>query len=492
MTVLEKPGFGGEQKLWYMQPAEKWEEALPVGNGRLGAMIFGGLYRERIQLNENSIWSGYARGRMVSPLEGELLRQKRDLLFKGKYTEAENLTLSDIKNMRKKPLPESVMVKGLTDNASVYETLGNLYLDFGVSNDLETGYRRELDLNTAIATTTYKVNDAVYTREVFCSYPAQVVVVRISCNKKNKISFNAMLQRPVDILANDEPWSWAHSRLKNEKSPQAIPVKIETVGKDGLKMDGQATGNGAKFECLLKVITEGGKIKTKSQRVYVDGADAVTLLLSAVTNYHKGENWQDDGKKYIEATSKKAYEKLKEAHIADYQRFFNRVDIDLGSTFNASLPTDERLRALQLDVIDPRGAKGLVDRDPSLFALYFQFGRYLTISTSRPGALPPGLMFWNPSLFPYAFGTYYTDINIEMNYWPTEVANLSELHTPLFDLSESFLERSKAISTLCLWNKGSCFSWIDNMGPENIFRGMAGVGGLAGTSFLGALCFYPG
>lgn len=481
-VMFEGYAAAGEMKLWYEQPAQKWSEALPIGNGRIGAMVFGGIHRERFQLNEESLWAGYPKGRKVSPLEGELLRRKRDLLLEGKYEEAEKLSFGDVKNSWEGPLPESVFVKGLMNNRAVYEVLGNLYLSFPVTEALETEYRRELDLDTAIAKVTFRAGDAEFTREAFCSYPDQVLVIRLTCTKKSSISFSALLERPTDILANNPSWSFAHQRLRSEDSKYAIPVKIDSLGNNGLKMTGQAMGEGVKFEACLKVLAQGGQTSVRSDRIHVENADSVTILLSAVTDFGKKDNWAQLAREQIEQASRKTYEQLKKAHLADYQPLFRRVEIDLGSSFNKTLPLDERLRAVQLDVIDPRGAKG-IDRDPDLFALYFQFGRYLLISSSRPGTLPPGLMFWNPSLYPYAFGTYYSDINVEMNYWPAEVTNLSELHTPLFDLTESCVEGARLSAKHSYGTRGLVFHSLTLWGPKTSTGSWQDLGGWLAQHF---------
>ena len=366
-------------KLWYEQPAQKWVEALPLGNGRLGAMVFGGVEREQLQLNENTIWSGN-RSDYDCVGAHQHLPEVRRLLFSGKHKEAAQLVEREL--LGERPL-------------DYYQPLGDLTLQFDGTASV-TDYRRELDLDSAIVRVRYRVGDASFTREVFASTPDQVIVVRLTCDKPGRISLSAALSRV-------------------ECATTAV------LGKDTLVLRGQTDQDkptaGVKFEARLRIIAEGGS--TDGSRV--EKADVVTLLLAAATDYRKGDPAEVCARQ-LAAAAAKTHATLREAHVADYRKLFRRVSLDLGETPSISLPTDKRL----------------AQPDPRLTALYFQYGRYLLISSSRPGNLPANLQgLWNDKLKPAWFCGYHLNINVQMNYWPAEVANLAECHEPLFDLIDN-------------------------------------------------------
>lgn len=371
-----------DQKLWYAEPATKFTEALPVGNGRLGAMVFGGTQQERLLLNENSVWSGN-RSHYDRVSAYQWLPEVRRLLFAGKHEEAAQLVDREI--LGERPL-------------GCYQPLGALALLFEHRGPA-TDYRRELDLDCAVARVQFRVGDASFTREVFASAPDQVLVVRLTCDQPGRISFIASL-----------------SRVEH--------ASLTALGKDTLVLRGQTDHGqptaGVKFEARVKTLVEGGVVHATAAGCRVEQADAVTLLLAAAT---------DDGKmepaelcaRHLAAAAIKTYAELREAHLADYRKLYRRVSLDLGNSTSGSLPTDQRL----------------LQPDPSLAALYFQYGRYLLISSSRPGHLPANLQgLWNDQLQPAWFCGYHFNINLQMNYWPAEVCNLAECHEPLFDLVE--------------------------------------------------------
>jgi len=384
----------GELNLWYRQPASKWLHALPIGNGRLGAMVFGGGNRERIQLNEDTLWAGGPRD-VNNPKALENLPKVRQLIFEGKYAAAQRLANQTLMGEPRRLRP--------------YQSLGDLRLRF--RGPLEVAdYRRELDLDTAIARVSYRIGDKRFTREIFSSAPEQALVVRLTCDKPESISVSVALDRQQD-------------------------AKTVVVAPDRVVLRGQCDGGrGMKFEAHAKVVPEGGRITTTAGSVRVEGADAVTLLVVAATGYR---NWEDASgepraacEKALAAIASKPYADLRKAHVADHQRLFRRVVLDLGKTDAAKLPTDERLEAVR------KGAS-----DPHLVALYFQFGRYLLISSSRPGDLPANLQgLWNESMSPPWNADYHLNINMEMNYWPAEVCNLAECHLPLIELVNSLRE----------------------------------------------------
>jgi alpha-L-fucosidase 2 len=388
--------------LWYRQPAASWNEALPIGNGRLGAMVFGGVQTERIQLNEDTIWAGEKRDR-TNPQAAANLAEVRRLLFAGNPKEAEVLAEKTIISVPKRMPP--------------YQPLGDLLVRFEGQQQARE-YVRELDLDSAIARVTYQSGDARFTREVFSSAVDQVVVVRLTCDKPGRLSFAATLTREQDS-------------------------KTRTVNSDRVVIEGEAIARGerheferkvgVKFEGRLKVIPEGGRISASGSEVLVDGANAATLLFAAATRFR----WEDPAarcEQYLAAATK-PYTQLRIAHVTDHRRLFRRVDFNLAEPAS-DLPTDERLKRVQ------EGATDL-----SLETLYFQFGRYLLIGSSRPGTMAANLQgIWNDQLAPSWDSKFTININTEMNYWPAEVCNLSELHEPLFDLLDNAREDGRRVA----------------------------------------------
>ena len=398
VSGAESVGGNDEQwsrlKLWYDKPAGQWTEALPVGNGRLGAMVYGTVQTERLQLNEDTVWAGHPvdRDRVGAY---KYLPEARRLIFEGKYVEAQRI-------MQRQFMGERLVRS--------YQTLGDLRLRFG-GNGQVTDYRRQLDLDTATVTIKYRLGDAIFTREVFSSPVDQCIIVRLECDKPGQITFDANLWRPEDFT-------------------------VETAGSDGIVMKGQATMKGeyrgVNFEARLKIIPEGGRLIATNEGVRLENADAATILIVASTNYH-GDDPQAVCEKQLAAAAGEKYSELKKAHLAEHRRLFRRVALNLGNNSATDKPTDERLQ----DVKD--GAE-----DPALFALYFQFGRYLLISSSRPGCMPANLQgLWNEHIEAPWNCDYHININIQMNYWPAEVCNLAECHEPFFDLIDSLRPRGR-------------------------------------------------
>lgn len=384
-----------EYKLWYTQPAEKWLEALPVGNGRMGAMVFGGVEAERVQLNEDTLWAGppvpKGRAEMVGAMAAA-----RTAWFAGDYARA-------------KKLVQEAMAPRISPRS--HQTLGDLRLAFDLPGKTDS-YRRELDLDTGIATTQFTINGVVYERQVFTSAVDDVIVVRLKADQPGKQTLTVKLDRPEDF-------------------------KTVAVGSDALTMSGQAQHKGKQkgvhWRAMLKARCEGGKIEASDHGLKINSADSVTFFVAAVTDYNKDNPAQPVFREHRgdnEATLAKAmikpYERLVVDHVRDHQRLFRRCTLDLGGHGANTRPTDERLKAVK------RGGD-----DPALVALYFQYGRYLLMGSSRPGAMPANLQgLWNDKIAAPWNADYHVNINLQMNYWPAEVTNLRECHEPLLRFTE--------------------------------------------------------
>lgn len=391
-----------ETTIWMTAPAKDFTESSPMGNGRLGAMMFGGVDEERIVLNESSLWSG-------SPQDADrrdaykALPEIRKLLLEGKNPEAEALVNANF------------TCKGPGSGGAqygCYQVLGNLHLTFQSSTNVPfENYRRELDLNDAVTRMRYQRDDVTYSREMFVSAPDQVMVLHLTADRPKSISFTAQLDRPERF--NTEP-----------------------EGNDGLLMTGQldngTDGKGMKYTARVRVKTRGGSVSTGGNKLIVRDADEVLLFIAAATDYRgfAGLQLSDPRgatKKQMRQAFAKPFKTLLEAHVADYRKYFDRVSLHIGpDASTADEPTPERVRAEKENA------------DPNLAALYFNFGRYLLISSSRPGGLPPNLQgIWAEEVHTPWNGDWHLDVNVEMNYWPAEVCNLSDLTDPLFALIAS-------------------------------------------------------
>ena len=378
--------------LWYQKPAEAWTDALPVGNGRLGAMVFGGVERERIQLNEETLWDGGPRD-TNNPKALEALPKVQQLLFEDKNEEATKLA--------------SETMLGIPERIKSYQSLGDLFLDF--SHDDVTDYRRELNLNTGIAKTTYRYGDVNFTREVFVTAVDNLIVVRIESDMDGQVAFDMTMTREQD-------------------------ADVEAIAANILRLDGQCGDDGVRFSAYVQVDTRGGKVESKGNSLSITGANAATFFLSAATSYVNQTDMSGNPhalcEDYLAHIDTKPYAAIRAEHIAEHQSLFQRVDLDLGSTDAENLPTDERLNAVK------EGAS-----DPGLVALYFQYGRYLLMGSSRPGCLPANLQgIWNEHMNAPWNSDFHTNINLQMNYWVPEICNLPECHTPLFNYMDTLVE----------------------------------------------------
>ncbi len=411
-TVLpveaDKSNEGTSLKLWYREPAKEWTQALPVGNGRLGAMVFGGLDKERLQLNEVSLWSGSPQD-ADNPEALAALHEVRKLIFEGKYAEANAIA-------NKKLVCKGAGSRrgsGAGSLYGTYQTLGDLRLTFDGAGET-SDYRRELDLDTAISAVTYRQGDATFRREVFSSTADQVLVVRLTCDQPGRISFTADLSRPERFATHVEG--------------------TDTLIMSGQMNDGRDGTTGIKYVARLHTMADRGTTSAADGKLHINGANAVTLLLVAGTDYklqppdYRGDNPEQVTAAQLTEAGAKPYADLRERHVANYQRLFRRVSLDLdGGTKADNVPTDERLKGVR------DGAA-----DPGLIGLYFQFGRYLLISSSRPRSLPANLQgIWADGVQTPWNGDYHANINVQMNYWPAEVCNLAECHYPLFALIDS-------------------------------------------------------
>ncbi len=379
-------------KLWYNKPAGNvWEQALPLGNGRLAAMVYGNPEKECIKLNEATVWSG-GPNRNDSETALAALPQVRQLIFDGKNKEAADLAQKQIKSNK--------------INGMQYQPVGNLLLNFP-GHDQFTNYYRELDLERAVATTTYTVNGIQFKRETFASIPDQVIIMHLSADKPGNITFTA-------------------SMFSTQRS------SVDTKGKDelvlsGISGDKDGVKSKIRFQSLVKLQAEGGKVTSSDSTVTVSGATTVTIYISIATNfvnYHDvSANEETRAKTYLDKAMLKPYSQLLAAHIAAYKKYFDRVKLNLGTTDSVKNPTNIRIRDF---------ANG---NDPQLVALYFQFGRYLLISSSQPGGQPANLQgIWNDKQSPPWGSKYTININTEMNYWPAEETNLPEMHEPLIQM----------------------------------------------------------
>ncbi|MCB4798843.1 glycoside hydrolase family 95 protein [Neotamlana laminarinivorans] len=389
-------------KLWYDAPAANWNEALPIGNGRLGAMVFGDPVNENIQLNELTLWAGGPH-RNDNPDAKDALKDVQSLLFQEKYDEAHRLANDKLLSKTSHGMP--------------YETVGNLRLNFK-NQDNYTNYYRELNIENAVNKTTYTANGVDYSREIFTSFTDNVILIKLTANKKKSISFTASMDRP-------EPAKVEHFTENNN-------VLVMTgFGSDNknkrLPKETEAIKGEVEFDSRIKIVTKGGRVEAKNNTLQVSKANSVLIYLSIATNFINYQDVSGNAHKkasnYIAFAEKKSYKNLLESHTNFYQEYFNRVSLNLGTSEASKLPTDVRIKEFK---------DGF---DPELAALYFQYGRYLLISSSQPGGQPANLQgLWNKDLTPPWKSAYTVNINTEMNYWPAEVTNLTEMHEPLIEM----------------------------------------------------------
>jgi len=397
----------GNSVLWYRQPGEKWLDGLPLGNGLMAAMVFGRVHQERIALNESSFWSGRPHD-YDNPAANEYFPRIRDLVFAGNFQAAEEMANSHF--------------CGIPAAQQAYQPLGDLLLDFE-GDEPTTDYRRELDLETGIAKVTYRAEGALFSREVFVSYPDRVMVVRITCDKAGRISVKAKFTGPYLVAAKAK----ASELVADNCWTGPIPIANRTIA--------PVKGSGIRFQARLVARVEGGKLGADggnadptTDSLCIKNADAVTLVVNASTSH---VNYRDIGgdpaarcEEILAATASKDFPTLRRRHEDDFRQLMARVRLKVGDSGKNAIPTDERLKAASAGAADS-----------NLEALCFQFGRYLLVASSRAGGQPANLQgIWNESISPPWGSKYTININTQMNYWPAEVCNLSECHQPLFEM----------------------------------------------------------
>jgi len=413
IIVAQKSSFNTSSTLWYEQPADEWEEALPVGNGRLGAMIFGGFDEEIIQINEETYWSG---GPYSTVVKGgyKVLPEIQKYIFDGEPLKAHKLF--------------GRYLMGYPVEQQKYQSTAKLHIFFDEQSDV-TDYTRWLDLSTGIAHVSYKSDGVSYTREVFSSAPDQVIVIRLDCDKEGGLNFKAQLRGVRNL---------AHSNYATDY------FRMDGAGDDGLMVNGKSADymgieGKIRYRVQLKALNDGGKLRVDGTELIVENASSVTLYLVAATNFVNYKDLSADQnlrvENYLKNIEEKSYEQLKRSSVDNYSSLYNRVKLQLPATENSYLPTDRRMEGFENN------------SDPDLAALAYNFGRYVLISSSRPGTQPANLQgIWNEDMNPAWDSKYTTNINIEMNYWPVESANLSECAEPLIKMVKELSDQGSEVA----------------------------------------------
>ncbi|WEK69488.1 MAG: glycoside hydrolase family 95 protein [Candidatus Chryseobacterium colombiense] len=382
-------------KLIYNKPAENWNEALPIGNGRLGAMVFGGASKEHLQLNEETIWAGEP-GNNVPKNTFDSIQKIRKLLNESKFQEAQNVSNRTYPRQAPKDL----------NYGMPYQTMGDLFLDFKDHENFKN-YSRTLDIEKAVSTVSYDVNGVTFKRDIFSSFADNVIIIKLSSSKKGNLNFSINASTPH-----------LQKSIFTEKNQLVINGTSSSMANKTGKIN---------FKTVAFPVLKGGKLTSSKDKLEISGADEVVIYISIATNF---KNYNDLSanpdvrvSEYLQSALNKKYDAELKAHIEKYQKYFKRVSLDLGTTEQAKKTTDIRIKEFG------------TSSDPDLVALYFQFGRYLLISSSQPGTQPANLQgIWNYQLHPAWDSKYTVNINTEMNYWPAENTNLSEMHGPLFDM----------------------------------------------------------
>ncbi len=433
-SVVEIDDGWDDLKLWYDEPAKDWTQALAVGNGRLGAMVFGIVEDERIQFNEDTLWTGEPHDYSHEGA-AEYLPEIRELLFEGKQSEAQKLASEHFMSV---PLRQEK-----------YQPFGDLKLHFK-GHDEPGGYARRLDLDTAVSTVSYVVDGVTYMREVFSSYPDQVLVVRMSCDKVGALSFSATMDSPHEGTVTQAVGAQTlamRGQLKPYENRRTKEVRPSAL----------------KFESRVLARANGGELVVEGEKISVSGADSAVLVLAAATSHVNYKDVSGDPAarcaKVLKAVAGKRYSKLLAAHVADHRELFRRSSLELADTDAKLAATNERIR----DFAD--------GNDLDLIELYYQYGRYLMIASSRPGSQPANLQgIWNDSTSPPWDSKWTVNINTEMNYWPVELCNLSECHEALFDMLDEVAESGARTAKVHY----DCPGWVLHHNTD-LWRGTAPI-----------------
>lgn len=421
---ISNKSFNPSTLLWHKKPAEEWENAFPVGNGRLGAMVYGGIKEEKIQLNEDTYWSGGPYSTVVKGGYKELPKIQK-LIFEGKPLEAHKIF--------------GRYLMGYPVEQQKYQSLANLHLFF--NEDLEAkNYKRWLDLSEGIAGVEYTINGVTYLREVLSSHVDQTIAIRLTASKPGMISFDTEL-RGVRNSAHSN-YATDYFRMDGKGENELI---LTGKSADYLGIEGKL-----RYEARAQIHSDGGTVERDGTRIKVANSNSVTILFVAATNFINYKdvsgNEKAEVQNYLENLDNKDYATIRKNTLEDYQSLFDRVELDLPSTSTSYLPTDERMVSIQ------------TDPDPQMSSLSYQFGRYILISSSRPGTQPTNLQgIWNKDMNPSWDSKYTTNINTEMNYWPAEASNLSELTEPLFKMIEELTDQGTEVASEHYGAKGWVF-----------------------------------
>lgn len=386
-------------KLWYQQPAKVWTEALPLGNSRLGAMVYGGVVNEQIQLNEETVWGGGPH-RNDSPKAFGVLPKVRELIFAGREKEAEKIMADNFFTGQ---------------HGMPFQTIGSLMLEFDGHTDY-SDYRRDLDLERAVASVRYKIGEVNYTRTIFTSLVDNALIIRIEADKPGAVNFTTRYSTP-------------HKEYEVKKNGKSLLLSGHGSAHEGIP-------GAIRFETRTQIKAEKGKVNVANDYIEVRGADAAVIYVTAATNF---VNYKDvsanetrRATEFLAKAMKRPYAQALTAHEEAYQKLFGRVSLNIG-------PSSQEETSYRIKHFNERKDLGLV-------ALMFQFGRYLLISSSQPGGQPAGLQgIWNQELLAPWDGKYTININTEMNYWPAEVTNLPEMHEPLFQMVKELSDRKSVV-----------------------------------------------
>lgn len=420
-----------ELKLWYDRPSgSTWENALPIGNGKVGAMVYGNVAADIIQLNEHTVWSG-GPYRNDNPLAGDSVAVVRRLIFEGKRKEAEQLA--------------NRVILSQTSHGQMFLPVGEMHLVFA-GHENYSDFHRELDISKAIATTSYSVNGVRYSREAIASFRDGVIAIHLTATKPGSISFTASFKPLL---------------------PQASRA-IGGIGKlslSGTTMNHEGITGRVRYKAISQIRSQGGSVSASDTSIVISNADAATVYISIATNFVNfrdlGADENERAEQLLNKAAQKSFAEMREQHMAAYQHYFNRVHIDLGTSDAAQLPTDQRLKNFR------------TAHDPQLAALYFQYGRYLLISSSQPGGQPANLQgIWNNKVRPPWDSKYTININAQMNYWPAESTALSELHEPFLSMVSEMAETGQLTARTMYGSRG----WMAHHNTD-IWRATGAVDG---------------